>query len=193
MAKYEVTFESSIVRRVRADKCDSQKLRMSTKQNSHTKFGVRRASPDDGPAILRCRSAAFEPYRTQYTVAGYEDTVLTAETVQQRMRNMVVLVACNEFGVIIGTVGGNASGKEGHIRGMAVAPSSQGTPVGHRLLETIERELLAAGCSRVTLDTTAPLIRAMRFYERHGYVRTGTVSDFFGMALYEYEKWLHAK
>ena len=70
--------------------------------------------------------------------------------------------------------------------------SSQGGAVGRRLLETIERELMAAGCSRVTLDTPAPLISAMQFYERNGYVRSGTVSDFFGMALYEYEKRLHA-
>jgi len=166
---------------------------MPTNQNSKTDFSIRRASLDDGPAILQCLRAAFEPYRTQYTAAGYEDTVLTTETIQHRIEKMVVLVACDESGVIIGTVGGTAFGKEGHIRGMAVAPSSQGGTVGKRLLETIERELMAAGCARLTLDTTAPLIRAMRFYERNGYVRSGAVSDFFGMALYEYEKRLHAR
>jgi GNAT superfamily N-acetyltransferase len=55
-------------------------------------------------------------------------------------------------------------------------------------LESIENELREAGCSLVTLDTTAPLARAIRFYERNGYVRSGVVSDFFGMALYEYKK-----
>jgi hypothetical protein len=42
----------------------------------------------------------------------------------------------------------------------------------------------------VTLDTTAPLVRAIRFYERHGYVRSGAVTDFFGMPLYEFRKGL---
>jgi ribosomal protein S18 acetylase RimI-like enzyme len=40
----------------------------------------------------------------------------------------------------------------------------------------------------VTLDTTRPLQRAIRFYERHGYRQTGRVSDFYGMELIEYAK-----
>jgi hypothetical protein len=60
-----------------------------------------------------------------------------------------------------------------------------GTP---RELESIENEPREAGCSLVTLDTAAPLARAIRFYERNGYVRSGVVSDFFVMALYEYQK-----
>jgi|SRR5215813_2761814 len=166
---------------------------MTKENNSSTIPILRRATSDDGSAILRCLRAAFEPYRTQYTAAGYEDTILTAATVQQRIENMIVIVACDESGLIVGTVGGTAAGQEGHIRGMAVAPSSQGGPVGDRLLEMIEQQLVAAGCSRVTLDTTAPLAKAMRFYERNGYVRTGRVSDFFGMPLYEYEKSLTSK
>jgi GNAT superfamily N-acetyltransferase len=147
----------------------------------HATFG-------DAEGIGRCLGAAFEPYRTQYTPAAYEDTVLTADSVRQRIETMTLLVARNEAGLVIGTVGAAIRGPEGHIRGMAVVPSSQGNGVADRLLESIERELAAAGCSFVTLDTTAPLTRAIRFYERHGYVRSGTVSDFFGMALYEYQK-----
>jgi len=40
----------------------------------------------------------------------------------------------------------------------------------------------------VTLDTTRPLERAIRFYERCGYRATGVVRDFFGMPLFEYAK-----
>jgi hypothetical protein len=40
----------------------------------------------------------------------------------------------------------------------------------------------------VTLDTTWPLQRAIRFYERQGYAATGRETDFFGMPLYEYAK-----
>ena len=64
--------------------------------------------------------------------------------------------------------------------------------VADQLLETIEQELRAAGCPFVTLDTTAPLARAIRFYERNGYVSSGAVSDFFGMALYQYQKQLQS-
>ena len=36
--------------------------------------------------------------------------------------------------------------------------------------------------------TTEPLERAMRFYEKHGYRRSGRVTDFFGMTLHEWVK-----
>jgi hypothetical protein len=35
-----------------------------------------------------------------------------------------------------------------------------------------------------------PLEAAMRFYEKHGYHRSGKIGDFFGMPLIEYEKQL---
>jgi GNAT superfamily N-acetyltransferase len=151
-------------------------------------FSIVRATLDDADGILTCLRAAFEPYRTQYTSAAYEDTILTENTVRQRIETMTVLLARNEAGLIIGTIGAAVQGTEGHIRGMAVVPSSQGTTAAVDLLEAIETELKAAGCSVATLDTTAPLTRAIRFYERNGYVSSGAVSDFFRMPLYQYQK-----
>jgi len=82
--------------------------------------------------------------------------------------------------------------RSGHIRGMAVLPDYQGKGAADQLLHAAEAALRAAGCTRVTLDTTAPLQRAIRFYERNGYRATGHVSDFYGMELFEYEKDLGA-
>jgi ribosomal protein S18 acetylase RimI-like enzyme len=107
---------------------------------------------------------------------------------------MSVFVAVSESGEVVGTVGGGvvdddeADAGEGHIRGMAVKPEWQGSGVAQQLLEMVEVELGQLKCSRITLDTTMPLERAMRFYERNGYRRSGRISDFFGMPLYEYVK-----
>lgn len=119
-------------------------------------LSIERATLDDAEKILGCLRAAFAPYRTQYTPAAYEDTVMTGESVRHRLETTTVLVARDDQGRIIGTVGAAAHGTEGHIRGMAVVPSFQGGGVADQLLEALERELKAAGCSRVTLDTTAP-------------------------------------
>ena len=73
---------------------------------------------------------------------------------------------------------------------MAVLPEFQGLGIADGLLNAAEKELRAQGCSRVTLDTTRPLLRAMRFYTRHGYTRTDRLQSFFGMPLFEYEKQL---
>ena len=68
-----------------------------------------------------------------------------------------------------------------------MVPAALGSGTADRLIEAAERALVST-CSRVTLDTTQPLERAIRFYERHGYTATGRVTDFFGMPLFEHEK-----
>lgn len=150
-------------------------------------FQIRRATEDDGREILACLAAAFAPFREQYTPDAFADTVLDSFTLQARIREMCLFVAMSNE-TIVGTIGCKAAGEEGHLRGMAVLPEWQGTEVASALLEAAETELLTAGCKFVTLDTTRPLERAIRFYQRHGFVASGTVSDFFGMQLFEYTK-----
>jgi ribosomal protein S18 acetylase RimI-like enzyme len=159
-------------------------------QHGESNFNIAPATVADSDAILACLRAAFESYRAEYTADAYADTVMDPKTVRQRLECMTVFVARNDAGEIIGTIGGALRGAEGHIRGMAVLPSAQGTGVADQLLQAIERHLAEAGCSFVTLDTTAPLTRAIRFYERHDYERSGVVADFFGMPLHEYRKQL---
>ena len=156
-------------------------------------FSIRRATLDDAAGILECLRLAFEPYRDKYSAEGFRDTVLTAETLPARLKTMCVFVAITPRNEIIGTIGcaplpGQAS--EGHIRGMAVRPEWQGMKhgVAGHLLAIAEQHLRREGCKRVSLDTTAPLKRAIRFYSKHGYRASGTVGDFFGMPLHEYLK-----
>ena len=152
-------------------------------------FAIRLATPDDATAILECLRLAFAPYQSQYTIEGYRDTVLTAETIPARFDAMDILVAVDRKGGVIGTVACEARADgEGHLRGMAVAELHQGGGVAAALLATAERRLRQRGCRLVSLDTTAPLIRARAFYEKHGFRRSGRVDDFFGMPLYEYVK-----
>lgn len=152
---------------------------------------IRRASAEDADEILNCLRLAFEPYRNEYTPGAFEDTVLNRETIGARLCSMALFVAEGANGKVVGTIGCNAaSADEGHIRGMAVLPEWQGRGVAADLLRAAEHELQRLGCKRVTLDTTAPLKRAINFYERHGYKASGNVGDFFGMELFEYLKHL---
>jgi len=150
---------------------------------------IRLASEADARGILECLASSFEPYRTSYTPDAYLDTVLTAATIAQRLQSMQVLVAVAADEQVIGTIACAMSDvAEGHLRGMAVQPEWQGQGVAEKLLRAAEAELVKQGCSRVTLDTTEPLLRAMRFYESHGYRRSGKTTDFFGMTLHEFRK-----
>lgn len=150
---------------------------------------VRPATGADAAGILACLAAAFEPYRAAYTPTAFSDTTLDERTIEERLRRMHVFVAVADA-IVVGTVAAAVAGREGHLRGMAVLPSHSGRGLASRLLTAIERELRRRGCSSVTLDTTEPLRRAMRLYERSGYQRTGRTADFFGMRLIEYGKTL---
>ena len=150
---------------------------------------IRRATDRDNEGILNCLSSAFATYHDFYTPAAFQDTVLTPELLKQRLKSMSVFVAETSSGQIFGTIAcSQVSQLEGHLRGMGVVPEWQGRGVAKKLLDCAQNELREFGCERITLDTTEPLVSAMRFYERNGFRRTGKVSDFFGMRLIEYAK-----
>lgn len=152
-------------------------------------ISIRKARDEDAPGILTCLREAFEEFRGQYTPEAFLDTVLIAETLRGRLDKMSVFVAVGSENQVAGTIACNvlSSGK-GHLRGMAVLPSMRGSGIAAQLLSHAESELRLRGCACVMLDTTEPLERAMRFYEKNGYRRSGRISDFFGMRLMEYEK-----
>jgi GNAT superfamily N-acetyltransferase len=153
------------------------------------RYSIRRATPADAGGILQCLHAAFESYRNLYTREAFDDTVLTTETIHQRLATMALFVAVTGSGEVVGTIGcSRITAGEGHLRGMAVLAEWQGSDVASELLHAAEYELRARGCRRITLDTTEPLQRAMRFYEKNGYQRSGKVADFYGMPLLEYVK-----
>ena len=150
---------------------------------------IRQVGEADSEAILRCLAAAFAPYKEQYTPAAFADTVLNEATLRGRLQTMHVLVAILD-GKIVGTVAASHDGDQGHLRGMAVLPRFRGAGVAAQLLDAIEDWLRTQGCKHVSLDTTLPLQPAMKFYEKHGYLRSGCITDFFGMHLIEYVKML---
>jgi len=152
-------------------------------------FAIRSATNEDCTAILECLRLAFAPYLECYTRGALADTVLTPETFRYRLSEMSVFVATSTSGEVVGTIAYKVlEGGEGHLRGMAVHPERQGLGLSTWLLERAEDELRKAGCKIVTLDTTEPLSKAIRFYEKNGYRPTGRIGCFFGMPLLEYSK-----
>jgi ribosomal protein S18 acetylase RimI-like enzyme len=151
---------------------------------------IRRATDRDCDGILRCLRSAFAPYQSSYTPAAYQDTILTPETLRRRLQEMCVLVAVANS-EIVGTLAYNVRSRgDGHLRGMAVIAEWQSRGIAKQLLDRAELELRASRCRRCTLNTTAPLQRAISFYRSNGYRATEKQDDFFGMPLFEYSKQL---
>jgi len=152
-------------------------------------ISVRRATNEDAGDILACLASAFAEYRESYSPGAFADTVLTAETIAERLREMTLFVATGETGKVIGTIAcAVVSEDEGHIRGMAVVPESQGSGIARGLLVQAESYFRERNCKRISLDTTTPLKRAILLYQKFGFSPSGKVQDFFGMPLMEYVK-----
>jgi GNAT superfamily N-acetyltransferase len=150
---------------------------------------VRPATERDLAGMLRCLAGAFEPFRASYTPEAYRHTVLNDELGRARLASMRVLVAVDDAGHVVGTLAWlRTSPDSGHLRGMAVLPELQGRGVAQALLDRALDEIRAAGGRRATLRTTAPLARAVRFYERNRFVPNGTTADFHGMVVIERER-----
>src|SRR5262245_54321525 len=86
---------------------------------------IRKATVHDADAIVTCLAAAFEAYREHYTPAAFSDTVLTHDSVRERLSTMCLFVAV-AAGHVVGTVGCQVLDQgEGHLRGMGVLPEWQ--------------------------------------------------------------------
>lgn len=156
------------------------------------RVSIRRADLEDAAGIAECLSAAFAPYRDSYTPEAFRDTTPSVVGVQQRIRDMALLVATDSSGRIVGTIAYRVvtAGQRGHLRSMAVLPSWLGTGAAVGLIAAAEQELRGLGCQFVTLNTSRPLDRAGRFYAKCGYAATGTVGDYHGLPVFELAKTL---
>src|SRR5260370_42612055 len=143
---------------------------------SPDEFVIRPAVADDAAAILQCLRAAFAPYRSQYTPQGYLDTVMTPDTLLQRLASMTVLVAVDARRNVVGTIGGAVvSSSEGHLRGMAVLPGWHGRGIAQLLLDAIEKHLIGGSRTRISLHTNETLYRAMPLLKKKAIPHTANV------------------
>src|SRR5260370_17126248 len=90
---------------------------------------IRRALPEDAPAIAVVLYESFGDYTALSTEEGFAATPPCKEQIEFRMREGPVwLASCD--GTIVGTVSAVASGKVLYIRGMAVLPAARGSGAG---------------------------------------------------------------
>ena len=153
---------------------------------------VRRAVPEDAPAIATMLYASFVEFRPLYTPEGFAATAVTAKEVLVRLSEGPVWVALCED-LLCGTVAAVARGAALSVRGMAVLPTVRGKGLGEALLKAVEVFANGHGHTTLLLTTTPFLDSAIHLYERFGFSRTaGGETDLFGTPLFSMEKRLSA-
>jgi len=133
---------------------------------------------------------AFLPYIDLYTPGAYSATVVAADILEARISSENYRVyGCYVDDVLAGTVSTKLNDKgDLYFMSMAVSPAFSGKGIGSALLHTIEKEAKEKKCKAIVLETYAPLLDAIRLYEKNGYRRTGNRRDYSGIEIFELEK-----
>ena len=148
-------------------------ITMQMKASSDT-IDIRRAKPEDAPAIALIQHSLGWVRRLES-----EPVEVTTETVRRHLEmcnaagSHSVYVACRD--IPVGYIAVHwlpyllLSGPEGFISELFIIEAERGKGVGTRLLDTVQKEAMERGCSRLQLIN----FRARESYRRQFYTRAG--------------------
>jgi ribosomal protein S18 acetylase RimI-like enzyme len=134
-----------------------------------TEFNIREfQSPEDYPAV---RSL------WEHTGPGIQlRTSDDPKEIQKKLqRDPDLFLVAEGDGKILASVFGGFDGRRGMVYHLAVSRAYQNKGIGRVLMEELERRLKTKGCIRSYLLVTVENKRAMRFYEKQGWVRMDNV------------------
>ncbi len=128
---------------------------------------VRKFQPQDFQWVINIEREVFDehdPYLYMQFYETYPETFIVSEI----------------NGIVVGYVAGFlASEGIGRIFSLAVLPPYRNRGVGSSLLKAITDVFLKLGVFEIILEVRSSNIKARRFYERHGFHRTGIVENYY--------------
>jgi len=130
---------------------------------------IRRATPDDIPAIVRVINAAYEVER-----AFIDGERTDAGEIAAHLAGDVILVL-EEDAAVTGCVLVKPHGARGYFGLLSVDPARQGGGRARRLIEAAEAHCRAAGCTVMDLYVVNLREELIPFYRRFGYVEGETI------------------
>ncbi|HVF34015.1 MAG TPA: GNAT family N-acetyltransferase [Candidatus Saccharimonadia bacterium] len=143
---------------------------------------VRKALPDDVPALLEIERASFSsdrlsPRQLRDHANGRSNSrFLVAVRGRRIVGNALVFL--------------RRGARLARLYSIVVSATERGAGVGDRLLHRAEREARSAGADRIGLEVRTGNAAAIALYEREGYRRIGRVQGYYedGADAYRYTK-----
>ena len=137
-------------------------------------FSLRAVSPDDFPNLYALDQSCFDP-----GIAWSKAELLYF----LRYPGNIGVLAEDESGRLAGFAIAGKQRRQGAVFGRLITIDVDSPVrrrgVGHVLLDEIERQLRAAGATAVMLEVAVDNATAQRFYERHGFIRTGRIPGYY--------------
>ena len=129
---------------------------------------IRKFEPRDFPLVIDIERKVFNEHDPFFYMKFYEtcsDGFIVTE-----VNRMVV-------GFVVGFLAQEGTGR---IFSLAVHPLYQNRGIGSALLREIIDVFRKTGVVEVVLEVRVGNLKAVRFYERHGFVRTGVAEKYYG-------------
>lgn len=142
---------------------------------------IRKAMPDDVPAIRRCAEEAYAQY---VEAMGRKPAPMVADFARQ-VADGQVDVSVTESGELQGYVIFHPDGDAMHLENIAVGQSWTGKGIGGALIAHCEDAARKQGLSAVELYTNIKMVANQTLYPRLGYAETHrAVQDGFSRIFY---------
>ena len=117
------------------------------------------------PEMLSVINAAAQAYRGAIPPDRWREPYMPADELASEITNGVVFSGCEVDGALVGVMGVQRRDNVDLIRHAYVLPAWQGRGVGSRLLD----HLRLAQARLLLVGTWRAAVRAVGFYERHGF------------------------
>jgi ribosomal-protein-alanine acetyltransferase len=131
---------------------------------------IRPAKLPDLEALLVIEQRAFDLDRFSRRTFRYLLTKANATTLVDELDGQV-----HGYVMILFNTGTSLA----RLYSLAVDPEYQQKRLGHALLEAAEQASLEEGCIAIRLEVRPDNQQAIRFYEKHGYVKFGIAEDYY--------------
>lgn len=130
-------------------------------------FALRRATPDDAPALTECIGRAYAPYFGRIT-----DLPPVTEGVGDDIAKHLVWVAVSA-GQVVGGVVLVITSESAHLANVAVDPDMRGTGLGRALIAQAEAESRKRGLGVIQLATHVDMPENVALYRHLGWREIG--------------------
>ncbi len=128
---------------------------------------IRKFQPPDFPWVIEIERQVFNEHDPFFYMQFYETC-----------SEGFIVAQINGF--IVGFVVGFLTSQEtGRIFSLAVHPSYQNRRLGSALLKEIIDVFREMGVSEIILEVRSGNVKARRFYERHGFCKTGIMEKYY--------------
>lgn len=131
-------------------------------------FIIRRAKPDDAPAVFSILRKAFIEYANITGQSNLEALKETVEDIKKEIDTKAVYIAVidNE---IVGTVRLDVNGDQAYLSRFAVDAGNRNIGIGKSLMSVVDKHLKEQGVKKVILHTSSKHSALMRFYYGRGF------------------------